>query len=38
MFKVVTKAEFDFINSPLYQNISVAAWDPGKFNSTISEW
>ncbi|KAJ6643037.1 Protein glass, partial [Pseudolycoriella hygida] len=27
--QVVSKPEFNFVNSPMFQNISIAAWDPG---------
>lgn len=36
--QVVTKPEFDFVHSPMFRNISVAAWDPGRFNGTLAEW
>ncbi|KAG4073487.1 hypothetical protein HA402_000711 [Bradysia odoriphaga] len=36
--QVVSKPEFNFINSPMFQNISIAAWDPGKFNSSLEDW
>lgn len=36
--QVVSKVEFDFLESPLFKNISLAAWDPGKFNETLTQW
>ena len=37
--QVVTKAEFDFLNNPLFRNITIAAWDPGQYNaSTLADW
>lgn len=35
---MVSKPEFNFLESPLFKNISLAAWDPGKFNETLEEW
>lgn len=35
---MVSKPEFDFIDSPIFQNISIAAWDSGKYNATLSDW
>lgn len=37
-FKVVSKPEFDFLNVPIFKNISIGIWDPGKFNATLSDW
>ncbi|CRK95040.1 CLUMA_CG008523, isoform A [Clunio marinus] len=36
--QVVSKAEFNFLESKLFKNISLAAWDPGKFNETLEQW
>lgn len=36
--KVVSKSEFNFLGNPLFKNVSLAAWDPGKFNGTLEEW
>ncbi|CAD7077980.1 unnamed protein product [Hermetia illucens] len=36
--QVVSKAEFNFVNSPIFQNITIAAWDPGKYNVTLKDW
>lgn len=38
LIQVVSKPEFNFINSSMFQNISIAAWDPGKFNSSLEDW
>lgn len=38
MLQVVSKPEFNFLNSPLFKNISLAAWDPGKFNESLEQW
>jgi hypothetical protein len=35
---VVSKPEFNFLESPLFKNVSLAAWDPGKFNETLDQW
>ena len=36
--KVVSKPEFNFLDNPLFKNISLAAWDPGNFNGTLEQW
>ncbi|CAO1422985.1 unnamed protein product [Diamesa tonsa] len=36
--QVVSKDEFNFLESPLFRNISLAAWDPGKYNETLDQW
>ena len=38
LLQVVTKAEFDFTHAPIFQNVTIAAWDPGKFNGTLEDW
>lgn len=35
---MVSKPQFKFLQSPLFKNISLAAWDPGKFNETLQQW
>ena len=35
---MVSKDEFNFLESPLFRNISLAAWDPGKYNETLDQW
>lgn len=36
--KVVSKREFNFVDSPIFVNVSIAAWDPGKYNGTLADW
>ncbi|XP_059615545.1 beta-galactoside alpha-2,6-sialyltransferase 2 [Phlebotomus argentipes] len=36
--QVVSKAEFQFLTSPIFRNITIAAWDPCRYNSTLEEW
>ncbi|XP_046393060.1 beta-galactoside alpha-2,6-sialyltransferase 1 [Ischnura elegans] len=36
--QVVSKARFNFLHSPLYKNISLLAWDPSNYSSTLEEW
>lgn len=36
--QVVSKAEFDFLENPIFQNVSIAAWDPGRYNATLQDW
>ncbi|XP_015921292.1 beta-galactoside alpha-2,6-sialyltransferase 2 isoform X2 [Parasteatoda tepidariorum] len=36
--QVVSKPEFDFLNSPLYQNITLIVWDPSKYHGSLEEW
>ncbi|XP_067629355.1 beta-galactoside alpha-2,6-sialyltransferase 1 isoform X2 [Eurosta solidaginis] len=36
--QVVTKTHFNFTHAPLFQNITIAAWDSGKYNSSLSDW
>lgn len=35
--QVVSKPEFDFAGSPLYQNISLLAWDPCNYTSHLAQ-
>ncbi|CAG0919843.1 unnamed protein product [Notodromas monacha] len=35
--QIVSKPKFDFLNSPLYQNVSVLAWDPPKYRGSLFE-
>jgi beta-galactoside alpha-2,6-sialyltransferase (sialyltransferase 1) len=35
---VVSKPEFNFLTSKIFQNIHLAAWDPGKYNGTLESW
>lgn len=36
--QVVSKPEFNFLESPLYKDIKVVAWDPSKYNHTMEQW
>ncbi|XP_055379897.1 beta-galactoside alpha-2,6-sialyltransferase 1 [Condylostylus longicornis] len=36
--QVVTKPQFNFTESPIFHNTIIAAWDPGKYNSTLKDW
>ncbi|XP_068146365.1 beta-galactoside alpha-2,6-sialyltransferase 1 [Drosophila tropicalis] len=36
--QVVTKPEFDFPHAPIFRNVTIAAWDPGKYNGTLEDW
>ncbi|CAH1984946.1 unnamed protein product [Acanthoscelides obtectus] len=36
--QVVTKDQFKFLKSNLFKNITIVAWDPSNFTSTLSEW
>lgn len=37
--QVVSKAEFNFLNSSLFKNISMVAWDPAPLdNGTLADW
>ncbi|XP_036332817.1 beta-galactoside alpha-2,6-sialyltransferase 2 isoform X2 [Rhagoletis pomonella] len=38
VFQVVTKPHFNFTRAAIFQNVTIAAWDPGKYNSSLSEW
>lgn len=38
LLQVVTKPEYNFIRSSMFQNISIAAWDPGKYNESLANW
>ncbi|XP_076324129.1 beta-galactoside alpha-2,6-sialyltransferase 2-like [Tachypleus tridentatus] len=36
--QVVSKPEFDFSHSPLYENILLIVWDPPGYNDDIKKW
>uniref|UniRef100_A0A182N9E1 Beta-galactoside alpha-2,6-sialyltransferase 1 n=1 Tax=Anopheles dirus TaxID=7168 RepID=A0A182N9E1_9DIPT len=36
--QVVTKPEFRLLTAPLFRNVTIAAWDPGKFDQPLPEW
>lgn len=35
---MVTKPEFDFAHAPIFRNVTIAAWDPGRYNGTLEDW
>lgn len=35
---MVSKKEFNFVGAPIFENVSIAAWDPGKYNGTLHDW
>ncbi|XP_068629090.1 beta-galactoside alpha-2,6-sialyltransferase 2 [Battus philenor] len=36
--QVVTKPEFNFLNDPLYKEVSILIWDPANYTATLDEW
>ncbi|XP_072388882.1 beta-galactoside alpha-2,6-sialyltransferase 1 [Diabrotica undecimpunctata] len=36
--QVVSKPQFNFLNANLYKNVTIVAWDPSNYSSTINEW
>ncbi|XP_055610589.1 beta-galactoside alpha-2,6-sialyltransferase 2 [Uranotaenia lowii] len=36
--QVVSKPEFKLLTAKIFHNISIAAWDPGKFGQSLDEW
>ncbi|CAH2068551.1 unnamed protein product, partial [Iphiclides podalirius] len=36
--QVVTKIEFNFLDDPLYKDVSILIWDPANYSSTLEEW
>ncbi|KAF4518765.1 hypothetical protein B566_EDAN006169 [Ephemera danica] len=36
--QVVFKPEFEFLESPLYQNVSLLVWDPCNYTSSLAQW
>ncbi|KAJ9594899.1 hypothetical protein L9F63_013804 [Diploptera punctata] len=36
--QVVSKPSFNFMTSPMYQNVNLLAWDPNNYSSTLDEW
>ncbi|CAG9863526.1 unnamed protein product [Phyllotreta striolata] len=36
--QVVTKPQFNFLTSNLYKNVTIVAWDPSNYSSSIKEW
>jgi hypothetical protein len=36
--QVVTRKEFKFLESDMYKNVTVVAWDPSNYKSTLDDW
>lgn len=36
--QVVAKRKFNFLGSDLYRNVTLVAWDPSNYTSTLDEW
>ncbi|XP_067014197.2 beta-galactoside alpha-2,6-sialyltransferase 2 [Anabrus simplex] len=36
--QVVSKPKFNFLNSPLYHNVSLLVWDPSNYSASLEEW
>ncbi|XP_021698080.1 beta-galactoside alpha-2,6-sialyltransferase 2 isoform X2 [Aedes aegypti] len=36
--QVVTKKEFKLLTAKHFRHVSIAAWDPGKFDQSLEEW
>ncbi|KAF5304495.1 hypothetical protein FQA39_LY09691 [Lamprigera yunnana] len=36
--QVVSKPQFQFLESNLYRNITILIWDPSRYQSTLEEW
>lgn len=36
--QVVSKERFKFLESKIYRNITILAWDPSNYTSTLEEW
>uniref|UniRef100_A0A182RJH7 Beta-galactoside alpha-2,6-sialyltransferase 1 n=1 Tax=Anopheles funestus TaxID=62324 RepID=A0A182RJH7_ANOFN len=36
--QVVTKPEYRLLTAPLFRNVTIAAWDPGKYEQSLPEW
>lgn len=36
--QVVSKPEFEFLHSDMYRNITLLAWDPSNYSSSLEEW
>ncbi|CAH0557889.1 unnamed protein product [Brassicogethes aeneus] len=36
--QVVTKPQFKFLTSKLYQNITIVAWDPSNYTASLDDW
>lgn len=36
--QVVSKPQFQFLDSNLYKNVTLLVWDPSNYTATLSEW
>ncbi|XP_022826171.1 beta-galactoside alpha-2,6-sialyltransferase 2 [Spodoptera litura] len=36
--QVVAKPEFNFLEDPLYRNVSILIWDPANYTSSLEDW
>lgn len=36
--QVITKKSYKFLTSKIYKNISILAWDPSNYTSTLYQW
>ncbi|RZC32781.1 beta-galactoside alpha-2,6-sialyltransferase 1 [Asbolus verrucosus] len=36
--QVITREEFKFLQSDIYKNLTVVAWDPSVYKATLEEW
>lgn len=36
--QVVTRKEFNFLESDIYKNITIVAWDPSNYKASLDEW
>ncbi|CAG5018279.1 unnamed protein product [Parnassius apollo] len=36
--QVVTKPEYNFLDNPLFNGVSILIWDPANYSSTLDEW
>ncbi|XP_059479727.1 beta-galactoside alpha-2,6-sialyltransferase 2 isoform X2 [Neocloeon triangulifer] len=36
--QVISKPEFNFLNNPIYDNITMVAWDPCNYTSSLIQW
>ncbi|KAJ8734068.1 hypothetical protein PYW07_014619 [Mythimna separata] len=36
--QVVAKPEFNFLDNPLFRDVSILVWDPANYSSTLEDW
>ena len=36
--QVISKQEFNFLNNPLFRNVTILGWDPSNYTSSLEEW